>query len=72
MNWLNEQYANERYQDARREAECRVEANALLAESQPPAESNRIRQAVGGKLIEWGKRLQDDTNTVRTLDGARG
>ena len=68
MNWLNEQYANERYQQARRDAERATEINALLADSQTHAEQNTLRQALGGKLIEWGKRLQETANTPQHLE----
>ena len=72
MNWLNEQYANERYQQARRDAERDTEINALLADSQTDDEQSGIRQALGGKLIEWGKRLQETSNAPHVLDGAQG
>lgn len=69
MNWLNEQYANERYEEAVREGERDAEINALLAESQTDAEQNSLRQALGGKLIEWGKRLQETSNAPHALSG---
>lgn len=72
MNWLNEQYANERYQEAVRQAQQETANNALLSTSQTSAETHSIRQAVGGKLIEWGQRLQDTTNTPQILDRAQG
>lgn len=70
MNWLNEQYANERYQDELRQAEHDAEINALLAASQPDAGQSNFRQALGGKLIEWGKKLQDTSNAPQVLNGA--
>lgn len=70
MNWLNEQYANERYQEAVREAERETEINALLADSQTDAGQSSIRQALGSKLIEWGKKLQDTSNAPHALNGA--
>lgn len=72
MNWLNEQYANERYQEAVREAERDTAINALLANSQTDVEQNTLRQALGGKLIEWGKRLQDTSNAPQPLEIANG
>lgn len=72
MNWLNEQYANERYQEAVREAQQETAKNVLLAASQTPTEDQGIRQAVGGKLIEWGKRLQDTQDAPQILENARG
>ncbi len=62
MNWLNEQYAKERYEDNIREAQHDQEVESLRTQSteeKPESEPRRVRQAVGGKLIELGKRLQD-------------
>jgi hypothetical protein len=67
MNWLSEQYENERRKDDLRAAEQEAKIKALLAESQPEAEPRRVRQAVGEKLVEWGKRLQDNSATQETL-----
>jgi hypothetical protein len=72
MNWLNEQYANERYQEAVRQAQQETAKNTLLATSQAATETQGIRQAVGGKLIEWGQRLQDTSNAPQMLDEAQG
>jgi hypothetical protein len=61
MNWLNEQYAKERYEDNLREIQHEQEIELLRtqAEEKPESEPRRVRKAVGGKLIELGKRLQD-------------
>lgn len=61
MNRLNELYAEQRRADEIREAQREADKIALLQSQSnktntPP---RRVRQAVGGKLIEWGKRLQD-------------
>jgi hypothetical protein len=53
MNWLNEQYANERYQEALREAVHDAEISTLLDNAPMHSETRRLRQSVGGKLIEW-------------------
>ena len=70
MNWLNEQYANERYHDALREAVHDAESNALLEDAPARSETRRLRQAVGGKLVEWGKRLQETPDAAQTLNSA--
>lgn len=67
MNRLHELYAEQRRADELREAQREANKNALLElqsnkTKTPPrrlAVPNNVRQAVGGKLIEWGKRLQD-------------
>lgn len=72
MNWLNEQYANERYQQALREAVHDAEINALLDNTPARSETRRLRQTLGGKLIEWGKRLQETPDASQALNGAQG
>lgn len=69
MNWLSEQYQSERRKDELRAAEQEAEINALLAESHPKAEPRRVRQAVGEKLVEWGKRLQEAPASSETVHG---
>lgn len=69
MNWLHEQYANERYQEALREAAHDAELDALL-ETESDVKAENLRQAVGGKLIEWGKRLQETSGNPQVLKRA--
>jgi hypothetical protein len=70
MYWLSEQYAIERRRDALREAAEESERHALLAKVQSAPQTHRVRQAVGGKLIEWGKRLQETRTSNDALDAA--
>ena len=63
---LSELYAEERRRDEIREAQQEANKNALLAKAAenktPPtnlAKPSKVRKAVGGKLIEWGTRLQE-------------
>jgi|GEM_PF-4410299 hypothetical protein len=66
MNWLSEQYEKSRREDDLRAAEQEAKMNALLADAQPKPEPKRARQAIGGKLIEWGKRLQETSALSET------
>ena len=59
MNSLDELYQRERRKDDLNAAERAAARKELLAHAEPPAEPRRIRQAIGGKLIEWGERLQE-------------
>ena len=59
MLWLDEVYQRERIQDELNAAQQATERNALLAELPPPNKPRRVRQVIGGKLIEWGERLQE-------------
>jgi hypothetical protein len=59
---LSELYAEQRRADELREAQREANKNALLAkatETETKTPPRRVRKAVGGKLIEWGTRLQE-------------
>jgi hypothetical protein len=59
MNWLNEEYLKEHREQEVRELMRDAEIREALEESKPKIKSRRIRQAVGGKLIALGERLQE-------------
>jgi hypothetical protein len=66
MNWLDEQYQNERRADDLRAAQRQAEIDALLPRKYRPAKPRQVRRAVGNKLVEWGERLQETQQTRRT------
>jgi len=62
MNWLDQQYQNERRADDLRDAEREAETEARLAHGKPKKTNTKaksVRRIVGSKLIEFGERLQD-------------
>ena len=59
MNWLSEQYQNERRADDLRAARHEAEIEALLSDKKPKGKPKQVRRALGSKLIELGERLQD-------------
>lgn len=61
MNWLNARFEQERREDEVRNLVHDAKVQALLAQSNPKgkAKNKKVRNAVGGKLVEWGERLQD-------------
>ena len=71
MDWLHMKYEEERHADEIRAAQHENEVNALLAAQSNPAPSRRVRQTVGGKLIEWGKRLQENQNYGMDMERGR-
>ncbi len=66
MSWLDEKAAKARREDDLRVAKRETEKKALLSSLEPKAEPQapprRVRKALGGKLIELGKRLQETTS----------
>jgi hypothetical protein len=61
MNWLDEQVARERHEDDAKRALREAEIQKLLNSEakNDKANKNKLRNAVGGKMVEWGERLQD-------------
>lgn len=62
MNWLDQQYQNERHADDLRAAEQRAETEARLGQAKTKRTKPKVksvRRTVGSKLIEFGERLQD-------------
>lgn len=61
MDWIDEQYQNERRADELRAAQHDAEVQALLAQALPKnnAPTKNVRRALGSKLIALGERLQD-------------
>lgn len=59
MNWMHEQYQNERNKDQVREAQHNAEVDALLNKHEGKGKPKKVRSALGSKLVEWGERLQD-------------
>ncbi|HZQ06636.1 MAG TPA: hypothetical protein VFD70_08655 [Anaerolineae bacterium] len=61
MSWLDEKAAKARRAEDLRIAQREADKKALLSSLEPKAPPRRVRKALGGKLIELGKRLQDST-----------
>jgi hypothetical protein len=61
MNWLNARFEQERREDEIRALQHEAKMQALLDDARRHGKTPRknVRRAVGGKLVEWGERLQD-------------
>ncbi len=59
MDLLDIQYQAERRADELRAAEQEARIQAALEQIAPKPKPRRVRRAVGEKLVELGKRLQD-------------
>lgn len=73
MHWLNVRCDQERREDEIRALQREAEINALLRGAPQPDKkpSKNVRRAVGGKLVEWGERLQEQPS-LRTSSPAKG